>query len=208
MSQFNTGPRNILCLTLALWWQTLKKRKQKITSSLLNVRKMFDRKAIWTWNFWWMLEKYAKIAGYAWNQRWLRSTMNSHSELSNEIPTDKWPLSLLGGWACASYRWKTSCAYGQQDRARAALNPGGLAVLPESVLPPRFGTQELFLGLHQCPSFSHEDTKCCLDLSCRFYHTRRMYYTVDIPMHPNLNETEDMWAGPIAMIIEFRYKCF
>lgn len=48
--------------------------------------------------------------------------MNSHSELSNEIPTDKWPLSLLGGWACASYRWKASCAYRQQGRARAALS--------------------------------------------------------------------------------------
>lgn len=93
---------------------------------------------------------------------------------------------------------------GQEQLCLIAQNPGGLAVLPESVLPPRFGTQEFgcFSG------FTHKDTKCCLDLSCRFYHTRRMYYTVDISMHPNLSETEDMWAGPIAMIIEFKYKCF
>lgn len=74
---------------------------------------------------------------------------------------------------------------GQEQLCLIAQNPGGLAVLPESVLPPRFGTQEFgcFSG------FTHKDTKCCLDLSCRFYHTRRMYYTVDISMHPNLSET-------------------
>lgn len=97
----------------------------------------------------------------------------SHGGLAMGIPTDKQPLPVLGRWAFASYRRKVKLYLGN-SRGRAALlySPepqedcrGGWISPASQVWYPRTGFS---LGLHQCPSFSHKDTKCCLDLSCRF----------------------------------------
>lgn len=71
------------------------------------------------------------------------------------------------------------------------MTPGGLSVVPESVLPPKFGTQEFgyLLGLHQWLSFT-QNTKWCLDLSCRFYHMKSLYQIMDLSIPPCLKQTE------------------
>lgn len=66
-----------------------------------------------------------------------------HSEISN-IPIDKQPLPLLGRGAFASYRVREKLCLGNNREIVALFNspepPGGLPVIPKSVLPPKLGT--------------------------------------------------------------------